>query len=471
MGNVTDMFKFRALQSLLQSRYSLATLAGKTFGGNRDLYATLGYKRALLYQDYHDRYLRGGIARRIITAKPSATWRRAPVITEIGEPVLDKGPEETEFGAQWKSLQDRLKVRQMLQRLDRVSGIGQFGVMLIGTSGSNDLKRPMPKLSGPDDVLYLSVFSENDVTIEKFVTDTTDPRYGQPLTYKLSVTSGKSLAANQTRSYSTTIEVHYSNVIHVGEGFDGNNVYGIPRLQPVWNLLDDLDKTAGGAAEAYWQVAHRGMHMKLDEEANLDPDDEAALSDEMDDFYNGLQRFIRTQGVELKPFQSETTDPRGVFFTTIALIAGVVDIPQRILIGSERGMIASEQDARNWNEIILERQENHAESIILRPFIDRLMSAGALKKIKSYNVEWPALIYQTENEKAEMAARAAQSINNVAKSMTLLAAIKQKPLITPREYREKYLGLPGEAPAEPLEQPEKKVPEIVQPPKVVPEPE
>ena len=230
-----------------------------------------------------------------------------------------------------------------------------------------------------------------------------------------------------------------------------------------------MEKVAGGSAEAYWLIAHRGMHLNIPSDSVLDPEDEAAIEDEMTDYYDGFRRFIKTQGAELNQFQSETTDPRGVFQILISLIAGETNIPQRILIGSERGQLASSQDARSWNELILERQENHAEPNILRPFVNMLMSAGALPTIESYFVSWPALTFQTENEKAEMAARAAQAINNVAKHMTLMSQVSETPIVSAVEFREKFLGLSGEAEKMKLKpKEEEEVIEIVQPPKAVP---
>ena len=62
----------------LLSRVTM-TRAGITFAGKRDLYETLGYRRDLRYEDYYERYLRGGIAARVIDAFPASTWRMIPI--------------------------------------------------------------------------------------------------------------------------------------------------------------------------------------------------------------------------------------------------------------------------------------------------------------------------------------------------------------------------------------------------------
>ena len=79
--------QIRALASDLASRAGLASLAGLTFGGARDLYQALGYQRKLLPQDYRDRYKRNGIAARVVEAFPKATWRGGAELIEDEDPT------------------------------------------------------------------------------------------------------------------------------------------------------------------------------------------------------------------------------------------------------------------------------------------------------------------------------------------------------------------------------------------------
>ena len=145
MGKLID------LASVLVSRINLANQAGKTFGGKRDVYETLGYKRLLVFQDYYDRYKRGGIARRVVNAYPNATWRKAPKIVS----------EDEEFVRVWEELAQRLKLFHYLNRLDTLSGIGTFGTLLIGTKSASALNQPLGKVKSAEDVLYLSDFTQD----------------------------------------------------------------------------------------------------------------------------------------------------------------------------------------------------------------------------------------------------------------------------------------------------------------------
>ena len=70
---------FMALnRSVLGERMMLASRSGKSFGGDRNLYHTLGYPENLIYDDYLSMYKRADIAQRIIEAPVEDTWREPP---------------------------------------------------------------------------------------------------------------------------------------------------------------------------------------------------------------------------------------------------------------------------------------------------------------------------------------------------------------------------------------------------------
>ena len=419
----------RLMDSVLVSRSKVASFAGLTFDGKRDLYAALGYKRVLVFRDYNDRYIRGGIAAKVVDAPASATWRNSPA-------VIEKGSEgkPSEFNDAWKELADRLSIFHYLERVDRISGIGQYGALLIGARG--DLKTPLPHVDGPEDILFLSTFTEVNAPINKLTTDTSSPNFGLPETYNLNLSS--EVASNQTLS-TRPVETHHTRVIHVAEGLTENEIFGVPRMSRIWNYLDDLDKVVGGSSEAIWRVIDRGIQFNLDKDATLDKDDEEDFANEIEDFMHGFQRYIRTQGVEAKVLGSDAPNPQGAASIVFSLISGTTGIPQRVLFGSERGQLASTQDERNFNGRMKERQVFHAEPNILRPVVNTLISIGALPEPKDgYEVEWPDLSTLTEREQSDVAARFAQAIRNVA---TQGAQNAPTHIISADEFRQKFLGL------------------------------
>lgn len=135
------------------------------------------------------------------------------------------------------------------------------------------------------------------------------------------------------------------------------------------------------------------------------PADEAALQEQVDELNHGLRRFLQTRGMNVQDLGSEVVDPSGIFGIIIDMIAAATGIPQRILLGSERGELASSQDASNWAGRIADRRTNWAEPVILRPLIQRLIDWGALPPPRNgeYFFRWQPLFEMSEIDKANIA--------------------------------------------------------------------
>lgn len=127
------------------------------------------------------------------------------------------------------------------------------------------------------------------------------------------------------------------------------------------------------------------------------------------------------------------------------LISGTTGIPARVLLGSERGELASSQDAVNWAQQNMTRQASYAEPTILRAFIDRLISTRVLvtpsEGVDGYSIEWQPLLTEDENEKADRIVKLTNAISTYANG----AASAFVPVA---EYREQVLGWDPESPYE-----------------------
>lgn len=422
MGDVIPIGKLRALASTLVSRMNLGNLAGKTFGAKRDLYAALGYKRELSAEDYRARFERNGVAARIVEALPNATWAGdATLSTGMGE-------ETSKFTTTWDELNDRLRIWDKFRRVDILAGLGEFGIILIGAPG--DLGTPLPANLSASAIITMSIYAEDDVEIIKTVTDPADPRFGLPEKYNIQRFSNDRQSSAGGRVNSATRDVHWSRVIHVADGILDDEVFGHPRLERVWNLLDDLEKVSGGGAEAFWLRAHQGMQWDLDKDTELSPDELTKFKDQIEKFEHGMQRMVRTRGVEMTALGSDVADFSNPADAVLSQISSASGIPKRILLGSERGELSSTQDRANWNERIKERRSEYAQPRIIRPLVDLFIAHKVLPKA-TYSVVWPMLQSSTEGEKADIATKWAGL--NTATGETV---------VTGSEIREKVLELP-----------------------------
>lgn len=399
----------------LMSRMGFASLAGYQFGGRRKLYDVYGYKSRLTFYDYALRYQRQDIAKRIVDAPAIATWESPPVI---------QGPED--LMSAWNEIVLQQSIWSNIERADRLAGLGYYSVLLLGFDDTSDLKQPVNP-NRKNSLLYVQPYSEYQAAISKVVDDPMDPRFGMPAQYQIRIADPASIittiAGQVIRAIlpnSPTIYVHASRIVHIAEGLSESNFLGTPRLQGVFNLLDDLMKVTGGTAETYWLASNRGMQIDVDKEAELSTADAAALSSEVDDYQNELSRVLRTKGVTVKPLGGTTPDPKNTFAMIISLISGNTGIPQRILIGSEAGSLASDQDRSNWADRIKERRKMFAEPSVMTPMIVGLMNAGMLPKydLAKFSYKWPPNQSLTPLEAAQTMAQRARATINLSKQFS-----------------------------------------------------
>jgi hypothetical protein len=423
--------EFRALATTLVTRSTLANVAGISYGGKRDMYQALGYPRVIFPADYRSRYHRNAVAARIIEAKPQSTWRGG------GEVIEDQAPDtETEFEKSWDALNNRLKIWSMFQRTDILAGFGRYAVLLIGAPG--DLDKPLVKLRGPQDLLYLTPFSEEDAGVQEFEVDTKQPRFGLPVFYAIRrmaaatpVMNSPLIGPDASSTNFAGKRVHFSRVIHVADGLLDDHVYGIPRLERCWNLLDDLDKVTGGGAEAFWRRADAGLQVDIDPDMELEPDDEEALDNEIDEYIHKLRRVVRTRGTKMTPLTSAVAGIKDPIDGIMSQISAGTGIPQRILMGSERGQLASTQDDDNWTQRIVDRRRDFAAPQMANLFIDRMIELKALPTPKQYHVGWPEIDNLDEVQKATIAKEWADINNKMGETV-----------VTPNEIRDQLLNLP-----------------------------
>lgn len=432
-----------ALSTVLIERMMFARRAGLSFNGARDLYTVLGYNRILSYAEYRARYQRGGLAKRVVEAYPKATWRGGVDLYEDEETT-----HETEFEKVWHEVEKRLGIWSRLQQVDILSGLSTYAILLIGAPGK--LETELPK-GDSSKLLYFTPFSGGggpggsdsqarvissnaDAVIEEYDKDPESPRFGLPLSYRLKRTNMSSPLLDRP--------VHWTRIIHVAEGLLEDEVFGSPCLEPVWNLLDDLDKVTGGGAEAFWLRANAGLHLDVDKTlgapgtvakpgvAGMDATARKQLQDKAEELHHQLQRVMVTRGVTATQLSSATADFSNPVDAIITQIAGTKAIPKRILIGSEMGQLASGQDKDNWNTAVQDRRTSYAGPKIVRQLIDRLIQFGYLPTPKQYDIDWPVIEDLTEDEKAALADKLTTA-NKTQGSM----------VFTPDWIREKTFGL------------------------------
>lgn len=385
-----ELINLFSQQSEIRNRNDIANRLGLSFNNDaRDTYKALGYPKDIVFDQYWGFYSRYDIAKRVVDLPANACWQKPPEIKED-----QNGEDETEFEKQWSDIEKENKVWHFMSRIDRLSGIGEFGILLLGFDGNAELEMPVESATR---LLYIRPYKQNRVTIQKFVEDLSDKRYGLPEIYSLKVTN----------SNGGTVEtlVHWSRIIHIADELTEDDIYGTPRLKNVYNLIAGLHLVSGGSGEMWWRGAFPGLAFILDSEAELDPTQGLTdLNNEINDYIHDLNRTMRLQGMDVKNLAPQVADPSNHVEVLLTLIAAARGIPKRIFMGSERGELASGQDQTAWNKSTRERQTNYCGPQIVRLFVDRLIMVGILVKPKNgYLVNFPDITVPTEEEETKVA--------------------------------------------------------------------
>lgn len=448
----------------------------------RDINDECGYPltESITVYNYQEMYDRNPIAARVVEVLPMETWQTQPEIIED-----EDADEETEFEQAWKDvgrglLQDEdMKITkpqgekisvpktpakpgeeqeeessgwyqdeeynpiwEYLRRIDVLSGIGHYGVILLGLDDGQELSQPVQYQEGRK-LLFLRCFPEKFCPIAQFETDVRNRRYGRPVTYNLSF-ADPTLSMGLGAPADTKV-VHYTRVIHVADNLGSSEIIGVPRMQPVFNRLMDLSKLYGGSAEMYWRGAFPGLaietHPQLGGDVTIDTD---ALKSGMENYMNGLQRYLALMGMTAKSLAPQVVDPNVQIQVQLEAICILLGIPMRVFLGSERGELASSQDSRTWNDRKRDRQRMYLTPRIIIPFINRLIALGILPVPTGYSIKWPDL------EKLDPVQESTVLLNRT-QAMSAYAAGGVDTLMEPQNYFTREMGFSDEEASEILE--------------------
>jgi phage-related protein (TIGR01555 family) len=420
------------------TRLSLAGLLGDSFQGKRNLYELFGWKQQLTYLDFKAAYLRQGIGFAVVNAYPDDAWAQPPQVKEerpkvVAPPpapvlpaptvtapgvagpqalVMNVGAEDdTPFETAWQALEQRLHLYSVLHRLDILANLGSYAVLLLGLAGQQDWSQPAAPVRGPEGLLYVTPYSEEVATIEQWEDDPNSPQYGQPRLYKLTTGNSTTITSGK-QAPPRTLLVHASRVIHVAVQCLDDEYYGIPRLEPIYNNICDLDKLVGGSAEMYFLDAQRRIALMMRE--GYDFKDQAQAEDttrKVEEFMHQMRKFLPLKGMDVMDLSGQAVSPKEQFDTQLQVVCAATRIPKRKLTGSERGELSSQQDAEEWKTQVTGYQSHIGDQRMLRPLLENLITLKVLPTpARPYKIQWENLFSLSEEKQAEVAKNVATAL-------------------------------------------------------------
>tara|TARA_R110000851_G_scaffold46656_4_gene113552 strand:+ start:2780 stop:4282 length:1503 start_codon:yes stop_codon:yes gene_type:complete len=395
--------------SLMRSQF-----LNKLLDPRRDIDDECGYPKDISAQQYRYLYDREGIAERVVSMMPTECWSQDPMIRE------NEDADQTEFENVFEALQKEMNIFHFLGRADEMSGIGSYGVLLLGINDGKSLEEPVDAVSATGEkvgnaqheLLYMRVFDESLVDVSEFEDDETNPRFGQPVMYDVTFADPRNEETTATKHQDgTNRTVHWSRLIHLADNRKSSEIFGVPRMRPVYNRLYDLRKLLGGSAEMFWKGAFPGMSFEVNPDMGDVELDAATLRTEFENYSNGLQRYLALAGVQAKSLSPQVANPEAHINAQIKAIAITLGVPWRIFVGSEQAQLASSQDKQTWNNRVAHRQSKYVAPMVIRPFIDRLIAFGILPEVEEFVVEFPDLASPTDDDKATVGGKQIEAIS------------------------------------------------------------
>lgn len=407
---------------------------------NRDIDLECGYKQTPTVEDFKEIYRRGDIGKTVIDIWADECWAAYPEIYETED------AEDTPWEKAWAELAKRTNPWHYLHRVDRMSGIGRYGVLFLGLDDGADFAEPASTYNRDgtrranarnSNLMYIRAFGEDTATVDSFEENKGNPRYGQPTFYSINFANPQSLKGVPSGSGFPfkTDKVHWTRVVHVADNCGDSEIFGAPRAECVFNRLMDVRKVAGSSAEMFYKGGFPGYQYKtLPDLIGGEQLTKEEVRDEVEAYQNGLQRFLTAINGEWASLAPQVADPSKNLIQQLTLISAAIRVPLRILLGTESGHLASTQDAGTWKERLRGRQLNYLEPRVVRPFVDRLMDLGALPRTENYFISWRDLKTLGDKDQAEVGLKKTQAFMQYVSGKVYL-------ILPPRLFMTHVIGL------------------------------
>lgn len=382
--------------------------AGVSHGGKRSVYDIYGYPESYSFEDGYPYLRREGIANRVCAGVPASCWRSGFNICTGDEEKPTKVLEDEIRALSKKGLFSRF------ERADTLNRVGKFAILYVGVPDGLELDQPLGRVRG-DAIksVFFRPYAEDGITIASYDTDPKSERYNLPETYQLQVMGRGDTDKDQDTQ---AIVVHHTRCIHMAEHLLDSEIQGVPALEPIFNRILDVDKTTGGASEAYFRNARGKMGFEIDPEFSSDliADSQAkeSFTDAAKKFTNDWEDQIIAIGAKINSINTPHYSPMDTFKVALQEISGNTGIPIRVLTGEGAGQLAGSEDRLTYNALINDRQDH-----VCTGWVDQLLKilndSGVISVPENYFIEWPLAEPLTEIDQAELGNKRADTISKL----------------------------------------------------------
>lgn len=443
---------------------------------------------------YQKLWERDSVASRIIEFWAKESWKTAPDVFEDPNPETLTPFEESvknlpmSIGDKtWRKEEEGSLLWRYLQQADELSGIGRFGILLLGYDDGEDLAKPVKGLKEKNsfgvraktetikdatggvtenlvpsvnysgkgryqitnnqvrgktgkvkpsykrNLIYLRPFSEYQVEIIEVEGNRTSPRYGRPVRYNVTINDSRDML-NITGDSFNTREVHWSRVIHLADTYhtaSSSDILAVPRIRNILDEVLGVRKIKLSSPEGFWKGAYPPMKVTL--LPGIDPRtpiNVQEVKDELEEMFNSQDRSAILKGLDLNSMAPVVVDPNGQIDAQLQLICIKTGIPVRQLMGSEAGELSSAQDSTTVSGRAKARQEKYNTPGVVAPFIDRNIMVGALEEPSEWYTTWGDLTSLSKLEKAQITGARVQAMSGFVQSGLDMTLMSKKKFLT-----------------------------------------
>lgn len=331
---------------------------------------------------------RGGVAYGAVSKIVGNCWKTNPTVVEGGEENNDKkeSAAEAEF-AKWAK---DVRLWKAFRKADELRLVRRYSALILFYA--DDLKNwslPVPKNKALVEV--------RAVSSKALKVGEQDPSTGRPKFWNYQETNMQGQAVE-------TKQIHPDRIFILGDPACD----ALGWLEPVYNDLISLEKLCGGGGESFLKNASRQIALTFDKDLDLQnvatmygvPLDELqdAFQDVARDLNRGNDALLAVQGGQVSTITSVVPDPSPIYNTNLQNIAAGVDIPAKILVGSQTGERASTEDRGYFNARCQARRVSELSDEI-QDFLAKIAPFNTVRFPAEITIDWDDLNESSRSEK------------------------------------------------------------------------
>ena len=353
-----------------------------------------GYPFTVDFYMQWNMYQRNGLARAGINIPYSLTWLDYPNIKEGDGDESDETPWEEST----KKLLKKVKFWRNISDGDRMQMVGRYSALFFRVRDGKTPDTPMSKIDA-NRLVEIQPIWEGQLQPGTLDEDPKSERYGRPITF----TYSESGVGNQNPIANRSFVIHYTRLVILSENAVGGSIYGEPANEAGFNALLDWDKIRGSGGEASWLAAANKQVMTSDNpNASIGEDTINAINDALKDMKEGLDEAVFLKGVTTTPMGATVPDPKVYKEMALEEYAASRQIPVKILVGTQTGVKAGDEDTMGYMRIIQSRRCNKVTPMI-DDCLNWMIRYGVLEMPPAgeFTVEWSDLTAPSAMQKAD----------------------------------------------------------------------